>query len=361
MKSKTNRISLFPVTLILAGLILIFAGCSFPSPAVSVPGDFTAVVWNVEALFDGYEDGSEYEEFTEKAGWTHEKYQARLLAVSQAILQIESSEAVPDLIGFVEVENQGVLDDLSGGALSKHAYNWTAFANLPGSSLGLGILSRHPIKNMVAHSITMEKETAPRPVLEVRVEPLDKPLVFFLCHWKSKLGKDTEGLRRASARVVQRRLSEIASAEPETPVIIMGDLNENHDEFYRFQALCALLPDDQDAAGIASLGRRDFLVLSGKKPPRTEFFPEEVEPLYSPWGAELSEGSYYYKGEWETIDHFLLLKALFGSSPWRFSDCRVLNQEPFTTTKGVPSAYVHRTGRGLSDHLPLMLRLKYVE
>jgi len=319
------------------------------------------VVWNIQAFFDGHEDGHEYAEYTEGAGWTREKYQARLLAVSQAVLQMKSSSEVPDLIGFVEVENQGVLDDLSRGVLSKHAYNWTAFANLPGSSLGLGVISRYPIKSAVAHSITVDKESAPRPVLEIRVEPCGKPLVFFLCHWKSKLGKDTEELRQASARVVQRRLLEITSTEAETPVIIMGDLNENHDEFYRINALCALLPDDPDAAVKASLGRKNFLVLSGEKPPRSVFFPGEAEPLYSPWMAELNNGSYYYKGEWETIDHFLLSRALFGSSSWRFSDCWVLNEEPFTTAKGTPNIYVPKSGKGLSDHLPLMLYLRYVE
>jgi endonuclease/exonuclease/phosphatase family metal-dependent hydrolase len=342
-------------------VILVITGCSFSPAAVSDLESFTAVVWNVQALFDGNEDGGEYAEYTEGAGWTPEKYQARALAVSQAVMQMKFSEEVPDLIGLVEVENQRVLDDLSGGVLSKHAYNWTAFANLPGSSLGLGVLSRHPIKSVVAHSITMEKESAPRPVLEIRVEPHDAPLVFLLCHWKSKLGNDTEALRQASARVVQRRLLEIASAEAETPVIVMGDLNENHDEFYRLNALCALLPDDKDAAKLVSSGRKDFLVLSGKKPPQNSSFSGEIEPLYSPWMAELSDGSYYYKGEWETIDHFLLSKALFGSSSWRFSDCWVLNQEPFITAKGTPNTYVPKSGRGLSDHLPLMLHLRYVE
>jgi len=346
---------------IIISAILILSGCSFSPPADSAPEGFTAVVWNIQALFDGNEDGSEYAEYTEAAGWTHEKYKARILAVSQAVMKMESSGGVPDLIGFVEVENQGVLEELSRGALSKYAYNWTAFANLSGSSLGLGVLSRYPIKSAVAHSITMEKESAPRPVLEVRVEPCGKPLVFFLCHWKSKLGKDTEELRQASARVVQRRLLEIASAEAETPVIVMGDLNENHDEFYRLNSLCALLPDDKNAAKLVTSGRKDYLVLSGEKPPKSAFFSGGIEPLYSPWMADLNDGSYYYKGEWETIDHFLLSKALFGSSSWRFSDCWVLNQEPFTNEKGIPNVYVPKSGKGLSDHLPLMLYLRYVE
>ena len=348
--------------IVFLSVILILFGCSFSPPAASDdPEDFTAVVWNIQALFDGHEDGHEYSEYTEGTGWTPEKYQARILAISQAVMQMVSSGGVPDLIGFVEVENQGVLDDLSRGVLSRHAYNWTAFANLPGSSLGLGVLSRHPIKSVVAHSITMDKDSAPRPVLEVRIEPQGKPLVFLLCHWKSKLGKDTEELRQASARVVQRRLLEIASTEAETPVIVMGDLNENHDEFYRLKALCALLPDDKDAAKLVSSGRKDYLVLSGEKPPRSVFFSGVAEPLYSPWMADLNDGSYYYKGEWETIDHFLLSKALFGSSSWRFSDCWVLNQEPFTNAKGTPNVYVPKSGKGLSDHLPLMLYLRYVE
>ena len=336
------------------------------------PALFTAAEWNVQALFDGQEKGNEYGEYLGAAGWTPEKYTARLTAISQALLQMAvmpegktAQKPVPDLVGFVEIENARVLEDLAGGALSKYGYSWTAFANVPGSPLGIGFLSRFPIEETKVHSITAGKETAPRPVLELRVAPGGKPLVFMLCHWKSKLGGDnaTEVLRRASARVIQRRLREIKQTEPGTPVIIMGDLNENHDEFSRRSGkyLCALLPDTPNAAALAGRSRgalRECLVLSGENPPRASAFPDDACVLYSPWAGELEDGSYYYQGGWETIDHFLLSDGLFDGAGWEYSGCRVLNQEPFTGAEGVPIAYNPRTGRGLSDHLPLVLHLE---
>ena len=352
----------------------LLSGCdSGPAPEAVV---FTAAEWNVQNLFDGEENGNEYGEFRESAGWGAEKYRARINAISQAILQMahlpvtqEGSglkTAVPDLIGLIELENLNVLEDLAQGILSKHGYSWTAFAAMPDAPLGIGFLSRYPIMETKAHSISSGNEIAPRPVLEVRIEPDGKPLVFLLCHWKSKLGGDkaTEELRRASARVVQRRLRELRESERETPVIVMGDLNENHDEFYRRSYLCALLPDDPDAAAIAlktspeTACTLDFLVLSGEKPPLANFFPEEIPALYSPWERELSEGSYFYKDEWETIDHILLSQGLFDGRGWEFDGCRVMNQAPFTSSGGVPNRYVPKTGMGLSDHLPLLLYLR---
>ncbi|MCL2130601.1 MAG: endonuclease/exonuclease/phosphatase family protein [Treponema sp.] len=191
------------------------------------------------------------------------------------------------------------------------------------------------------------------------------PLVFLLCHWKSKLGGDdaTEAQRRASARVVQRRLREINASEPGTPVIVMGDLNENHDEFSRRLAFSALLPDDPFAAAMAinAGALDDFLVLSGEKPPVASHFQHKVPAFYSPWENELEGGSYYYRGQWETIDHFLLSDSLFNRPGWVYSGCEIINQTPFVKADGIPNAYNPRNGLGLSDHLPIMLHLRHVE
>ena len=323
------------------------------------PKVFIVAQWNVQALFDGHETGREYREYVEAAGWTAEKYQARIVAISQAVLRM--ADPAPALIGFTEIESATALEDLARGEISKHGYLWTAFANIPGAPLGLGILSRFPISDIRAHSITIEAVTAPRPILEVRIEPGGNPLVFLLCHWKSKLGGDaaTAPQRRASARVVQRRLAELNGSG--TPVIVMGDLNENHDEFYRHlgQVFCALLPDDPEAALLTGQSMPpDFLVLSGEKPPRARAFAKGVHALYSPWDREKIGGSYYFRNRWETIDHFLLSESLFDGAGWEFAGSSVLNHAPFTGPDGTPNSYVPRTGRGLSDHLPLLLYLR---
>jgi hypothetical protein len=109
--------------------------------------------------------------------------------------------------------------------------------------------------------------------------------------------------------------------------------------------------------------------LSGEKPPHSLNFPGDIPALYSPWVEELSDGSYYYRGEWETIDHILLSDALFTGSGWNYAGSRVLNHTPFTASDGVqeeggprrlvPAVYQPRNGRGLSDHFPLLLYLRY--
>jgi endonuclease/exonuclease/phosphatase family metal-dependent hydrolase len=322
------------------------------------------------------ESGYEYDEYLNSEGWSAEKYSGRLNVLAQAIGGIEPE--APDILALEEVENAGVLEDLAAGSLSQYGYNWTFFANNSGSSLGVGVLSRFPLIKTRAHSLNMNGETAPRPVMEVWVQKGDEPLALFICHWKSKLGGDdaTESMRRASARVLLRRMREIKKENPGVPMAVMGDLNENHDEFYRRNGavVSALLPDDPRAADLAGLYgvsgktaepamieklQADFLILSKTRPPAAVYFPPGVTILYSPWGQELENGSYYYQNKWETIDHFLLSEAFFDGSGWEFESCGVVNQPPFTNSRGLPNGYNPRTGSGISDHIPLLLTLKW--
>jgi endonuclease/exonuclease/phosphatase family metal-dependent hydrolase len=334
--------------------------------------ELSILSWNVQALFDGEESGSEYSDYAGTAGWSAEKYTARLNSIAKGIGRVPSG--FPDILALVEVENPQTLRDMAeklaseGGAKARYRYDF--FANVNGMSLGVGVLSKVPLTRQRAHSFYGDLETTPRPVAELWVEIGETPLVLFVCHWKSKLGGDeaTENLRRASARLILRRLREIEAEAPGTPVIVLGDLNENHDEYYRQAGryICALLPDDPRAAEHAGLYgdadstsvQKDFLVVSGSKPPRSAYFAGGVLSFYSPWGRELKNGSYFYGNQWETIDHILLNAAFFDERGWDFNDCEVLNIDPFVNSLGTPNSYNARTGGGLSDHLPLYLSLK---
>jgi endonuclease/exonuclease/phosphatase family metal-dependent hydrolase len=332
----------------------------------------TIATWNVQALFDGKDNSTEYDDYLTSAGWSEEKYRARLTALAESVKGM--AERVPDVLALQEVEHAGVLKELAEGPLAKYGYQWTFFANNPGAALGVGVLSRLPLVETSAHSVTAEGNTSPRPVMEVWLRPGNEPVAMFICHWKSKLGGEdsTEAERRASARVILRRIREIRAEKPDLPVLVMGDLNENSDEFYRRAGavVSALLPDDPMAAELSGFSRdgedsdglrtaqKDFLIISRQKPPQARYFAKEAVALYSPWGNELAAGSYNYQDRWETIDHFLLSDGFFDGKGWDFDTCEVLNKEPFINVRGIPKAYNPRTGSGLSDHLPLILTLK---
>jgi endonuclease/exonuclease/phosphatase family metal-dependent hydrolase len=353
----------------------VFAGCGSCDNGLPVNtnvkkqehGVLRVATWNVQALFDGAEDGYEYEEYVDSAGWTKEKYLARLNGIAHALGSLEKS---PDILTLVEVEKSQILEDLANSYLKDYGYHWSFFGNNDGSSLGIGVLSRFPFSQTRVHSLSNQKTVIPRPVLEVWVTVEEESVALFLCHWKSKLGgeAETEEQRRAAARVISRRVADIRRESVGVPVVVMGDLNENYDEFYRQgnSYITALLPDDAGAAALVSdnagsdpLGSSmGFLVISREKPPAVKHFPEGAAVFYSPWASELSEGSYNYRDVWETIDHFLLNESLFDSAGWDFDTCAVMNVEPFINSYGYPSTYNPKTGNGLSDHLPMLLTLK---
>jgi len=341
-------------------VVLVLAGCTWADrggQGGQASAELSLMTWNIHNLFDGNDDGYEYNEFLRSAGWSQEKYLGRLNSISAAIGKIENT---PDVIILQEIESQKVLEDL---ALSmKRGYLWSHFANNRGSAVGLGILSRLPLLEAKAHSITVGEDTSPRPVLEARVQADEGEFVVFACHWKSKIGGDdvTENVRRAAARLILRRVRELWEEEKEIGVIVAGDLNENYDEFYRHKRskIRALLPDDPLCVKLAKNKQTDFLVISGNKPPLPVHFPNETVVLFSPWLDNLENGSYFYKKDWETIDHFLISGHFFDNAGWEYENAKIVNFEPFATGSGIPFSYNAKTGLGFSDHFPLLVTLK---
>jgi len=362
------------VVFLLVCVFLIFSGCDLLEPKIeeeekTQDRTITMMTWNVNNLFDGKDNGYEYDEFLESAGWSAEKYLGRINTISAAINTVDPK---PDIIILQEIESHKILEDLANSMSGD--YSSSHFANSPGAALGVGILSRLPITEARVHSITVDGKTTPRPVLEARINLNEDTFIIFACHWKSKLGGDdvTEDVRRASARVILRRIRELWKNEPDIGVIVAGDLNENHDEFYRRGAsvICALLPDDPycaeltgcadaDSKEIPSL-QKDFFVISRNMPPVPVNFSESSLVLFSPWLGYLENGSYYYKHNWETIDHFLASAHFFGNSGWNYEKAAVVKNEHFTNSSGIPVSYNVRTGSGISDHLPLLFIIKKI-
>ena len=359
---------MFVPVLLLAVILALFGCIDHESEKAADNRSLIMMTWNVNNLFDGKDDGNEYPEFLQSAGWSAEKYLGRINSVSAAI---EKIEPLPDIVMLQEIESLKILEDLA--SVMSAGYSWSHFANNPGAALGVGILSRVPILEAKAHSITVGGETTPRPVLEAKMQAGEGEFVIFVCHWKSKLGGDevTENVRKASARVILRRIRELREKEPDTGVIVAGDLNENHNEFYRQGAamICALLPDDPYCAQLTGCrglngeeypaAQKDFIIISKNKPPLPVHFPKDTIALFSPWMGGLENGSYFYRYDWETIDHYLISSQFFDDKGWSYEKAEVANYQPFTNAGGSPFSYNQRTGTGLSDHLPLLLTLKF--
>ena len=352
-----------------------------PARGADASPGLTVASWNLQAFFDCEETGNEYEEYRASASWSEARYRTRRERLAEAVGEL--AEGGPDVLAVQEIENGAILESLAADELSRFGYRWTAFAGEPGGSLGVGILSRRQLSRVRAHSVVAWGSVAPRPILEATVDQDGAPLVVFVCHWKSKLGgeSETEAARRASAAVLARRFAELAQGPDPVDCLALGDLNENHDEFTRRggNEPTALMPDLPGAAAAsvaaaataAATAAADaaaavpgapnavpaFLVLSGEKPPAAREFPG-CPAVYSPWYDAERGGSYAYRKAWETIDHALMPAALFDGGGWEYASFRVDAAPPFVRADGFPYGYDPRTGTGLSDHLPIVVELK---
>lgn len=300
------------------------------------------LTWNAQLFFDAVEDGYEFPEFRGKnSRWTADLYRQRLERMREVILLAGAAagrgpERGPDVIVLQEIESESVMEDIRSFLPESCGYNHIAFASprnagFPDSALGTGILSRHPFLSVLLH--TVDSPVSLRPMIEAAVATPQGPVVLLAVHWKSKAGSDTSDdtdrqLRNLQLALLSGRFAVLKAERPGVPVIAAGDFNQTLEEF------------------------------------------DDAIPLFSvwPWWLERCrvslepgpEGSYLYAGRWEAIDHFFLEDSLFDGRDLDFLSFRVLSRPPLTTGAGKPASFELYTGRGYSDHLPLLLELQRI-
>ncbi len=311
----------------------------------------TIVSWNLQTFFDAVDSGTEYEDFTGvKSSWNETKYKARL---SRLCNFMESTNA--DVYCFMEVENDSVVHDISNTLHLQNSrcapYPYTAFNRGNEGSIGCAVFSRIPIENITLHS-TQFKATVPstlfetwqsgitlappilRPLMEVTLLPFNegsKPLKLFVNHWKSKSsgGRESELWRNTQEALLSFRMTE--SVQNGYDCIAVGDFNRDLHEFYWSG------PKRQGGPEPAVRLRSLFNSID----------------VISPWMSGSFSGSYYYDGNWTTLDH------VFVTGDIKITDFSVLDRGELSTASGIPNSYSIWTGEGYSDHFPLKVKLSY--
>ncbi|MBO7421476.1 MAG: endonuclease/exonuclease/phosphatase family protein [Spirochaetaceae bacterium] len=286
------------------------------------PKKISIATWNVQTFFDADFSGSEYSEYSStKSGWNSEKYFARLLRLVDALQEIDA-----DIIALEEIENISVAHDIIKLLPFSSKLHYAVFAKQPGSALGLLVFSRYPITEAKAHQIQLPgiKPETLRPVLEVHVKAGGKDTAVLVNHWKSKAsGGETSGImRQCQSRLLAECVFQLKKEAAENALIIAaGDFNQTTGEF-------------ETESG----GRVLF---------RGSNFTETAESVWLNT-ANTSLGSYYFRDNWEQIDHIFLF-----SEKYRFGFCGTVKARMFVHADGTPNSYKIYTGTGLSDHLPL--------
>ncbi len=344
MKHISYLIILFSVLLLPA-----CSGCN-PQDAGSV---LRLVSYNTENLFNDQSDGGEYSFYDpEQSSWCEWMYEEKCLHVIDALTG--SMEQVPDIILLQEIENSSVLEELCRLGLSEVGLQYFTAPDTSRSAVRCGVISRFPFQSVRTHAVHAEEDTPLRAILEVTVQIEAEHIVLLVCHWKSKFGgaEETEPLRRAAARLVQRRVGEILESGITDCVLIAGDLNENPDEYSRqgsrYETALGLYTEDENPGyelGIVY----EFADLAGK--PADSVF-------YSPWALVREGGSYVYQDVWERLDHFLLTSAFADNAGIEFSSFAVMDYEFLLDHDGHPLRWLGSDFQGYSDHLPICMEIE---
>ena len=195
-----------------------------PSLDMVEDNSFSAMTWNVKDLFDfldPHPSGSEKPSLGD--------YKVSIAKVANTIL----SSGVPTIVGFQEVENIDILEDIAAHEVLE-GYNYQPYL-IEGTDSRL-INNAYLVRTDSARVLEVEQHIAPegltsRPPLRIKVEIQTEsgPLQVHVLnnHFTSMSGGEsvTEPRRNAQAEWNLTIIEGILAEEPQALIVVLGDLN----------------------------------------------------------------------------------------------------------------------------------------
>ena len=317
----------------MSGIIafVLFLLISFSASAQSL----SVVELNCENIFDCRHDSLKQDHEwlpNDVRHWTPDRYWRKVNSIGQEIISC-TEDFLPDLVALVEVENDSVLRDLTRRSLLRNAgyeYLMTESPDVRGIDVALLFqpFSFRPVCYDYLDVTPLEGMRPTRDILYVQGETVNRDtLHVFVVHAPSRFGG--EKATRPNRRIVMERLiGAIRLLPSDAKVVVAGDFNDYADS------------------------------------PSLQFL--EQNALYNvsrhAVGTHGAKGTYRYEGRWESIDHVLVSTALrhavdtvyIHDAPFLLEeDKKYGGVKPFRTYNG------YRYQRGFSDHLPLVVRLRF--
>ena len=291
--------------------------------------------WNVENYFDPFDDPLKNDdEFTAmgERRWTWSRFESKRDRIAQTIVAAgDVWGELPALVGLAEVENRMVVSQLVRKTmLDELGYGYVHRESPDERGIDVALLYRKEVFRVAAVDSLRIPGTKTRDILYVvfreraglvERQVLSSPdsaglLHVFVVHLPSKRGgaKASDSRREAALGILQEAVDSLLREDPARRIVVMGDFN------------------DTDPA------------VTGLVPP-----PFDGEPA--------RPGTLRYHGRWERIDHFFLSPAATGAMQI-FAPGFLLEPDEAWLGDKPRRAYVGpRYHGGLSDHLPILLKM----
>ena len=319
----------------LLSLFLVLFHLSFSSAGAQT---LTVVELNCENLFDCQHDSLKQDtEFLPEATrhWTRKRYWQKLNNIAQELLST-CDDGIPDLIALCEVENDSVLHDLSRRSLLRNAgyeYVMTDSPDLRGIDVAL-LYSPVSFALMGCQSLRVMPVEGMRPTRDIlyvsgRVLSGDT-LHLFVVHAPSRYGgeRHSRPFRQAVAERLCQSVDSIRAISPDASILVAGDFN-----------------DEADGPIVTYIGQHGLVNLT-----------KDAQ------GQNDVRGTYRYQGQWGSIDHIFGSPYIYNKVEKAYIHAPKFLLEEEKTYGGVRPRRTYNGMRyqsGYSDHLPLVLRLRW--
>ncbi len=308
----------------------------------------TIAFYNVENLFDLVDDPHKNDqEFTPESEkkWTAERYQKKLNDISKVLSSINENE-LPEIIGFAEVENDEVLQDLiQTENLKSGDYEIVHYESPDIRGIDCALIYR-PDEFKVVYSYPVrirfadELHFKTRDILYVKgILKNKEELHIFVNHWPSRIGgvEASEPKRVAVAKILKSKIDSVQNVSPNANIVVLGDMNDE--------------PANKSIAEI----------LGAQKPENTN--ANLVDLMYPDF--DLKQGSYYYRGNPNMLDNIIVTSTLLDDKGFQCTEKQgfIFRQKWMEFTSNTGQVSPNRTYGGpnyyggISDHFPVYFKL----
>lgn len=313
----------------------------------------SVVFWNVENLYDPFDDSlTNDEEFT-PAGtkhWTWNKFRRKTDQLAKT-LGVVAGWALPDLIGLCEVENRMVLHQLiRHGVLRTGQYQIVHHESPDRRGVDVAFLYRPDRFTVLADKVLtirfpFDTSARTRDILMVKglVHGRDT-LHLFVNHWPSRRGgQQSSAPRRNYVGTLLRKSADSLFRHDSTAnIVIMGDLND----------------DPEDLSVLTHLGAKNSVA------------DLHAGALYNLMGIRnrtRPEGTLKFRDQWSTFDQFIVSGAMLMGKAGLITapDHAFVCMATFLVEEDLQffGVKLKRTYAGpkylggFSDHLPILLKI----
>ena len=205
----------------------------------SVDKKYSVVFYNLENLFDTLKSPGVYDqEFTPDGlkAWNSKKYWTKIGNIEKVFYNIAGSlKTFPAIIGVSEIENRNVLEDIvSAPKLQKANYQIVHYDSPDARGVDVALLYRPDLfKYEGSYPIPYVFPDKPyfktRDILSVWGTIACEKFMFYVCHWPSRLGGQaaSEPNRVRAAEIIREHVDSVLTADPNTHIVIMGDMNDD--------------------------------------------------------------------------------------------------------------------------------------